>query len=155
MNTQLMNTMVESEGRYLTEEERERFRGYALGMRDRIDRARRLEELEDELVEGVQRYVQETHGASFAEETNREKISRDVRLHLRYIALAHINDDLPWFVSQYAEWIAQMISMFTAPETLVAAYERLGTLIGELLDPADARELERFNAAFVQELRTQ
>lgn len=70
----------------------------------------------------------------------REKSIRDYKLHLRYVALAFLQQDEALFRRRYAEWIAGLLTSLMDSAALVRAYEILQQKMQEHLDAADARD---------------
>lgn len=153
MNTELRAMIVNAECRYLMDDEVRRLRAYAAGMGDRIAVARRVEEAEEAIVEHAvaefakrdQRYLDSVPAA-------REKLARDMKLTLRYLALAHVRDDMTFFRKNFASWIAELLRAIVEPAVLVAGQRCLRDAIEARLDPADARELLPYLDVYIEEL---
>lgn len=153
MNTALKYMIREAEGRYLSGDEVDKIRQWALGMPDRLEAAERLAEREDRVVEAAADRVE----AEFPDYANhvpdaRSKLVRDMKLHLRYLAQGHVTDDPQAFVEGYAEWIAELLVSMSDRDRLVKAYQLLGDAMEEHVDPADYRMIEPFHRSFIEQL---
>jgi hypothetical protein len=153
MNTQLRQLLTQSEGRFMTDAETAAMRGWAVGMTARLECARRVEAAEDRLAAAIT----EAFMGRAADQRDRDhaeaKTDRDVRLTLRYLALGHVRDDLPWFRTAFAEWIGEMFRSLAPPETLAALGDAMRAAIDEHLDPMDSRALRPYLDCFDAELR--
>ncbi len=153
MNTELRRVVVGAEGRYLSDEEAGKFREYALHMAARLEAARRLEAAEDGIVRAAAEAFLGKH-AGYAGDVPeaRAKTERDMRLTLRYLAAAHVRQDMDFFRRHYAEWIGELLRSIVEPEILVSGQECLKAAIEEALDPLDSRSFVRYLDVFISEL---
>ncbi len=150
MNTQLRQIMVQSEGRFLSDGESAALRQWAIGMAQRLECARRIESIEARLVATIT----ETFHARVAERGQLQaKTASDVRAAIRYIATAHVRDDLAWFRTAYAEWVGESLRALAATATLTTLGEAIRAGIEEHLEPMDARALRPYLDCFDEELR--
>lgn len=153
MNTELRKMMVKAEGRFLRPEEEERTRAWAKGIRTRIELHNRIRAAEDAIVDAASTAFVELHG-EMAEQIPhfRDKVGRDYRLFLRYVAHCVVRDDVEFFRRAYAEWIADLLSGMTEADVLKSGYEVLKVALQEQLEPSDARTVLPYVDLFLQEL---
>ncbi len=150
MNTQLRQILVQSEMRFLTDGESAAFRQWAIGMTQRLECARRIEAIEVSLVATIT----ETFHARVAERGQLQaKTASDVRAAIRYIAMAHVRDDLAWFRSAYAAWVGESLRALATTATLTTLGEAIRIGVDEHLEPIDARALLPYLACLDEELR--
>jgi len=150
MNTQLRQILVQSEMRFLTDGEVGAFRQWAIGVTERLECARRIEALETSLVATST----ETFHARVVERGQLQaKTASDVRAAIRYIAMAHVRDDLPWFRSAYAEWVGEALRALATSATLTTLGEAIRAGVDQHLEPLDARALLPYLACLDEELR--
>jgi hypothetical protein len=153
MNADLRSMIVEAEGRYLAEEELGKLRLYAVSMGDRIAAARRLERVEEAVVEEAARLFAERHQDYLSNvPASREKLARDMKLTLRYLALAHVRDDMTFFRKNFASWISELLRAIVEPSVLVAGQRCLRDALEARLDPTDARSFFRYLDVYIEEL---
>lgn len=156
MNTELREMMVKAEGRFLRNDEIERVRAWAQGMRGRIDIHDRIRSAEDGIVGDAAKAFVELHPEMAQEIPHfEEKVQRDLRLFVRYVAHCAARDDLRFFRRAYAEWIAELLSGMTDPDVLISGYEAVKVAAGEHLDPGDASLMNTYVDLFLTELESQ
>jgi len=154
MNFELRRTIVQSEGRFLSEQEAARIREYALNMKLRIACARRIQEAEDEIVKLASERFAKIHAEYLSRVQHaRLKVERDYRLTLRYVAAGHVRDDMNFFRRSYAQWIAELLRPIVAQDVLVDGQICLKEACDERLDALDARAVLPFLDCFIEELR--
>lgn len=152
MNTGLRKIFVQSEGRFFSDTESASIRSWAAMMPDRISAARAMELAEDDLVETVATQFMSRAGEQSRIKDALPKTERDLRLILRYIALAYVRDDQGWFQRAFAEWIAEIFRGFATRETRVLLGDLIRRAIDDRLDPAYARGFEPYTAILAEAL---
>ena len=156
MNTELRKMMVKAEGRFLRGEEIEQVRSWAQGMRARLEQHDRIEAAEERLVTSAAKAFVEIHpDMAEAIPDFEDKVVRDFKLFVRYVAHCIVRDDITFFRRAYAEWIAELLSGMTDPDVLVSGYEAMKVAADELLDPSDARAMIVYIDLFIAELEQQ
>jgi len=156
MNTELREMMVKAEGRFLRADEVDRVRTWAKEMRPRIERHDRIRAAEDELVRSAASAFVELH-PEMAEQIPHfeQKVIRDLRLFVRYVAHCVVRDDTRFFQRAYAEWIAELLASMTDPKVLISGYEAVREATLEVLDPSDAQVVTTYVDLFIAELEKQ
>lgn len=153
MNTELRTMIVDAEQRFLSESEVARVRQYALTMGDRIAAARRLEQVEDAIVaDAVERFAARHADYLAKVPASREKLARDMKLTLRYLAMAHVRDDMAFFRRNFASWISEILRAIVEPTVLVAGQKALRDALDARLDSSDARDFLRYLDVYIEEL---
>lgn len=153
MNTQLRKMIVDAECRHLTEGELARLADYARGMGDRLAAMRRLQAAEEEIVEAAAARFCERHAKYVSSVPDaREKVKRDMKLTLRYVAQAHVRDDMEFFKRNYAEWIGALLKSIVAPDVLVDGQECLRAEMQARMEPPDSSAFSPYLDLFIREL---
>jgi hypothetical protein len=154
VNSSLRQLLIQSEGRFLNDTETAAMRAWAVGMGPRLETARRVEAAEDRIAGAIVDAFMRGAAVDQRERDDADaKTARDVKLTLRYMAMAHVRDDLPWFRTAFAEWIGEMFRALAPQATLVILADAMRAAIDEHLDPMDGRALRPYVEAFDEELR--
>jgi len=139
MNTQFESMFSEAEGRYLLAGETRKLDNYAKSLENRIAAMQALEQAESKILE-------ETNSALFRampelESNHFEAVSkseRDMRLVLRYCALAMVRDDQGYLEEKLLHWLRTILHAFKFPRALDIAYRTLAERTEAHLEPQHA-----------------
>ncbi|MEM9456449.1 MAG: hypothetical protein AAGF11_19870 [Myxococcota bacterium] len=152
MNSRMQAIVVESEGRYFSAEEHALFVRYTEGMGERVSQARAIQLAEDELLDKTQDRLLDRIGGLDVKSAEHEALLHDLRVHLRYLAAAHVRDDMEWFSVKYADWAVELGLVRHEPQLLRASYDALGASLSETLESAELAAISPYHAEFMRQL---
>jgi hypothetical protein len=151
MNHALYKTMCDAECRYLTDSEMDAFRDWGGGMANRMDAAKRIEEREPAiLMQACSLFFERNPEARTPE--REERLRRELSTTLKFVAAAHIRDDLQFFRRSYAGWVGELLRTTGMAAQFAQAQQCLKVAIADGFDPFEAKAISKYIDAVVEEL---
>lgn len=151
MNTRIKTTLINAEGRWLTDSEAQIIRDYARDMPERARRCRRLEQAEGRIVAAVLAQLPSLSRRR-PDRALEQGLDEDLRALLRRIAAAHLNDALVEFDEGWAALVAELFGAVEDVELLASFYACVEPELRATLDARDAEHFIPYTRAFCARL---
>ncbi len=149
MNTEMIETIRQAEGRYLTDSEIDVLRSYAVDFTQRLAAARGVEARERKIVDdAVERYLARRPEAA----GQRAAVEEELRTTLRYATQAFVKKDMAAFEKDFVPWFAELVLALAPREEVVQRHAFLKAALEEHLDPIDARKIAAYLETWIAEL---
>ncbi len=150
MNSTVIATVLQADGRYLTDDELQPFQSLRKTHATRLRTYGLLEEQAEALINQALDTMAQTEPNTISQ--HRSVCQRDMSYVLRAIAVAILQDDEAAFIEQLVLWMQNIMKAVQKEKQSAWAYRILQEVVSEKLPAMNARLVNHFLQVFIDSL---